>query len=101
MDASHEIGCSHVLAYKALNNEIASAYGWRLEYISKDDPQCANFKKDVEARGQAQRQAIVKFAREEMLKRKRKEIVKEAKAQRKAEHDEIVSTLRGWLVAMA
>ena len=44
MEAAKEIGCSHVLAYKALKNEIASAYGWRLEYIDKDNQECAGFK---------------------------------------------------------
>jgi hypothetical protein len=48
MDASREIGCSHVLAYKALNNEISSAYGWMLRYIAKDAAECATFKKEVE-----------------------------------------------------
>ena len=33
--------------------------------------------------------------------RKRNELIKEAKAQRKAEHDELVRTLRGWLAALA
>ena len=32
---------------------------------------------------------------------KRNENIKEAKAKRKAEHDEIVRTLRGWLIALA
>jgi hypothetical protein len=70
-----------------------------LEYIAKDDPRCEDFKKEVEARNQAQRQAIVDFARNEMLKRN--ELIKAAKAKRKAEHDEIVRTWRGDLSALA
>ena len=69
-----------------------------MEYISKDDPRCEDFKKDVEARSQAQRQALVDFARSEMLKRN--ELIKEAKAKRKAEHDEIVRTLRSMLASV-
>ena len=64
MDASRGIGCSHVLIYKALKNEVAMARGWRLEYISKDDPQCENFKKEVEDRICDVRQSLVEYARE-------------------------------------
>ena len=70
-----------------------------MEYISKDDPQCETFKKEVEDRIQSQRQALIASIKENV--RKRNELVKEAKAQRKAEHDEIVRTLRGWLIALA
>ena len=70
-----------------------------MEYISKDDPQCATFKKEVEDRIQSQRQALIASIKGKV--RKRNELVKEAKAQRKAEHDEIVRTLRGWLVTFA
>ena len=45
MEASRELGCSHVLVYKALNNQGEEKGTWKLEYISKDDPQCATFKK--------------------------------------------------------
>ena len=69
-----------------------------MEYISKDDPQCATFKKEVEDRIQSQRQALIDSIKEKV--RKRNELVKEAKAQRKAEHDEIVRTLRGYLSAL-
>jgi len=98
MDASRDIGCSHVLAYKVLKNEAGLARGWRLEYVSKDDPQCAAFKKGIEDRIQVQRQSLVECARNAM--RERNEFVKEAKAQRKAEHDEIVRTLRGMIASI-
>lgn len=98
MDASRGIGCSHVLAYKALKNEIASAYGWMLKYIAKDAAECATFKKEVEDKIRDTRQQLVEFTRNQM--EKRNEIVKEAKAKRKAEHDEIVRTLRSMLASV-
>ena len=45
MEASRELGCSHVLVYKALNNQGEEKGTWKLEYISKDDPQCDEYKK--------------------------------------------------------
>ena len=98
MDASREIGCSHVLAYKVLKDEVAMARGWRLEYIDKDDPKCATFKKEIEDRIQSQRQALLEHVQCGM--RKRNEFVKGAKAQRKAEHDEIVRTLHGMIASL-
>ena len=62
MDASRGIGCSHVLAYKVLKNEVAMARGWRLEYVSKDDPQCETFKKEIEDRIRKLRQSLVDYA---------------------------------------
>lgn len=62
MEASRELGCSHVLAYKVLKNEVAMARGWRLEYISKDDPKCATFKKEIEDRIRKLRQSLVDYA---------------------------------------
>ena len=62
MDASREIGCSHVLAYKVLKKRHAIARGWRLEYVSKDDPQCATFKKGLEDRMRDLRQSLVEYA---------------------------------------
>ena len=62
MDASRGIGCSHVLAYKVLKNEVAMARGWRLEYISKNDPQCETFKKEIEDRIRKLRQSLVDYA---------------------------------------
>ena len=98
IDASCEIGCSHVLVYKALRNQGAQVDGWKLEYISKDDPQCATFKKELEDRRRDLRKSFVEHVREQM--RKRKQFVEGEKAQRKAEHDEIVRTLRGYLSAL-
>ena len=95
MDASREIGCSHVLAYKVLKKQLAIARGWKLEYISKDDPQCEKFKKKIEERIQSQRRMLVEYAQYEM--NKRREFLKEARAQRKAQHDEIVKELRGMI----
>ena len=62
MDASRGIGCSHVLTYKVLKNEVAMARGWRLEYISKNDPQCETFKKEIEDRILNLRQSLVDYA---------------------------------------
>ena len=45
MEASRELGCSHIIVYKALNNQGKEKGTWKLEYISKDDPQCDEFKK--------------------------------------------------------
>jgi len=64
MDASRGIGCSHVLTYKALKNEVAMARGWRLEYVSKNDPQCETFKKEIEDRIRKLRQSLVEYAHE-------------------------------------
>ena len=64
MEASREIGCSHVLAYKVLKNELGLARGWRLEYIDKDDPQCAKFKRILETRMRNIRQSLVEYAHE-------------------------------------
>lgn len=93
MEASRELGCSHVLVYKALNNQGKEKGDWSLEYISKDDPQCETFKKEIEDRIHDVRQSLVDYAHEQM--RKRKEFVEEGKARRKAEHDEFVWTVRG------
>ena len=62
MDASRGIGCSHVLAHKVLKNEVAMARGWRLEYVSKNDPQCETFKKEIEDRILNLRQSLVDYA---------------------------------------
>ncbi len=35
-----------------------------LEYISKDDPQCATFKKEIEDKIRDLRQSLVEYARE-------------------------------------
>ena len=64
MEASREIGCSHVLAYKALKKEIATAHEWKLEYISKDDPQCATFKKEIEDKIRDERKMLVEYVRD-------------------------------------
>ena len=95
MDASIGIDCTPTLAYKALKSREFSAKGWRLEYISKDDPQCVAFRKQIDDRVRSQRQSRVKHAKDEV--QKRMSFVKEAKAQRKAEHDEIMKVLRGML----
>lgn len=62
MDASREIGFSHVLAYKVLKKQVATAHGWRLEYVSKDDPQCDEFKKQFEDRMRDLRQSLIEYA---------------------------------------
>ena len=64
MEASREIGCSHVLAYKALKKEIATAHEWKLEYISKDDPQCDEYKKQIEDRIRDTRKMLVDYVRD-------------------------------------
>lgn len=56
MEASRELGCSHVIVYKALNNQGKEKGVWKLEYISKDDPQCAKYKRILETRRRNMRQ---------------------------------------------
>ena len=85
MDASREIGFSHVLVYKALKNQGAEKGDWKFEYISKDDPQCGEFKKEFDDRMSKLRQSLVEYVHDYMLKRK--EFVESEKAKRKAEHD--------------
>ena len=98
MEAAREIGCSHVIVYKALNNQGAEKGNWKLEYISKDDPQCANFKKELEDKMRDLRKSLVEYVRDYMLKRK--EFVEGEKARRKAEHDKFVGYVRS-MVACA
>ena len=52
MEAAREIGCPHTLVYKALRNEgeEEGKGNWRVEYISKDAPQCDEYKKQIEDR---------------------------------------------------
>ena len=92
MEASRELGCSHTLVYKALNNQGKEKGVWKLEYISKDDPQCDEFKKQIEDRIRDMRKSLVEFAHNQMLKRK--EFVEGEKAKRKAQHDELVRAVR-------
>ena len=69
-----------------------------MEYISKDDPQCNDLKKKIEETIQSQRKAIVEYVQYEMDKRR--EFIRDVKAQRKARHDEIVRTLRGMIASL-
>lgn len=92
MEASRELGCSHALVYKALNNQGKEKGTWKLEYISKDDPQCDEFKKQIEDKIRHMRKSLVEYAHNQMLKRK--EFVEGEKAKRKAQHDELVRTVR-------
>ena len=66
MEASREIGCPHTLVYKALRNEgeEEGEGNWRVEYISKDDPQCADFKKWLEDRIRDTRKMLVDYVRD-------------------------------------
>jgi len=64
MEASREIGCSHVLVYKALNNQGKEKGDWELEYISKDDPQCDEYKKQIEDRIRDTRKMLVDYVRD-------------------------------------
>ena len=64
MEASRELGCSHVLVYKALNNQGEEKGTWKLEYISKDDPQCADFKKEIEDKIRDTRKMLVEYVRD-------------------------------------
>ena len=92
MEAAREIGCPHTLVYKALNNQGAEKGNWKLEYISKDDPQCDEYKKEFEDRMRKLRESLVEFAHDQMLKRKA--YVEGEKAKRKAKHDELVRAVR-------
>ena len=69
-----------------------------MEYISKDDPQCETFKKEIEDKIRDLRKSLLEYAHNQMLKRK--EFVKEAKARRKAEHDETIRALRGMIASV-
>ena len=93
MEASRELGCSHTPVYKALNNQGKEKGDWKLEYISKDDPQCVTFKKELEDRIHDIRKSLVEYAHNQMLKRKA--YVEGEKAKRKAQHDELVRAVRG------
>ena len=90
-EASIGIGCSHVQVYKALMKKCASVHGWTFEYISTGDPQCADFKKEVEVRIQSQRRMVIDAIKNRASERK--QLIQDAKKLRKAEHDEIVGTL--------
>ena len=94
MEAAREIGCPRTLVYKALRNqgEEEGKGNWRVEYISKDDPQCDEYKKEFEDRMRKLRESLVEFAHEQMLKRKA--YVEGEKAKRKAKHDELVRAVR-------
>ena len=63
-----------------------------MEYISKDDPQCDEFKKQIEDKIRDTRRMLLEYAHNQMLKRK--EFVEGEKAKRKAQHDEFVRTVR-------
>ena len=75
-----------------------AALGWRLEHVPKDDPQCETFKKEIEDKIQSQRQALLDYVKYEM--EKRREAINGAKAQRKAQHDELVRTLRVMIASL-
>ena len=94
LDASMDIGCPHVLVSRALRNEgeEEGKGNWRVEYISKDDPQCEEFKQKMEDRRRDIRKSLVEYAHTQMLKRK--EFVEGEKAKRKAQHDELVRSVR-------
>ena len=66
MEAAREIGCPHTLVYKALRNEgeEEGKGNWRVEYISKDDPQCDEFKKQIEDRIRDTRKMLVDYVRD-------------------------------------
>lgn len=63
-----------------------------MEYISKDDPQCDEYKKEFEERMRKLRESLVEYAHDQMLKRKA--YVEGEKAKRKAKHDELVRAVR-------
>jgi hypothetical protein len=56
-----------------------------LEYISKDDPQCGEFKKEFDDRMSKLRQSLVEYVHDQI--QKRREFVEGEKAKRKAEHN--------------
>ena len=63
-----------------------------MEYISKDDPQCDEYKKEFEERMRKLRESLVEYAHDQMLKRKA--YVEGEKAKRKAKHDMLVRAVR-------
>lgn len=50
--------------------KCASVHGWTLEYISKGDPQCVDFKKEVEERIQFRRQMVIDMIKNRLNERK-------------------------------
>ena len=64
MEVAREIGCPHTLVYRALRNEGDEDGNWRVEYISKDDPQCADFKKGIEDKIRDERKMLVEYVRD-------------------------------------
>ena len=64
MEVAREIGCPHTLVYKALRNEGEEEGNWKVEYISKDDPQCDEYKKQIEDRIRDTRKMLVEYVRD-------------------------------------
>ena len=64
MEAAREIGCPYSLVYKALKDEGDEDGNWNVEYISKDDPQCDEFKKQIEDKIRDARKMLVDYVRD-------------------------------------
>ena len=63
MEAAREIGCPPTLVYNALRGEGEEDGNWRVEYISKDAPQCDEFKKQIEDKIRDTRKMLVDYVR--------------------------------------
>lgn len=51
IEAAKGLGCSHVLIYNVISGKFAnSAKGWKVRWISRDDPEAEEFKHELELR---------------------------------------------------
>lgn len=48
--AAEAFGCSAPLVYMALTGRTPTCYGWRLEWVSYDEPEVRDFRAEVERR---------------------------------------------------
>lgn len=91
--------CSHPLTYMALDGNISSARGWRLEWVDRDLPECEAIRIQVENERQAkedekemEHQAKLAKAREET--RIRKEAIRKKKEELNQQHKELILRLK-------
>ena len=60
---NHRSICEAIIAKQYFFFSLCKEKGdWSLEYISKDDPQCETFKKEIEDRIRKLRQSLVDYA---------------------------------------
>ena len=98
-DFSNHVKCSKPLPYLALDGRASSAAGWRLEWISRDDPECEEFNAQVKERKErraAERKAAMDAEREEERAKKKalKEKMKAQKDKLRKQHKEMLRMLK-------